>query len=160
VFLEEVRGWSLTWTQLRQAAPIQAHGLFMFVTIVMAPTPQDCWAAITKYGRWLRGTTKQFEAARASLYPLGRKGLTFRFCFLRASCVPNASRVTGHQSGVTSLATLFPTWLANASANTSSPISAGAKRSPAPSAFRPIPRYRFRATINIAGSKSVQDMVR
>jgi len=36
---------------LHQAAPIPAHGLFMFVTIVMAPTPQDSWAAITKYGR-------------------------------------------------------------------------------------------------------------
>jgi hypothetical protein len=25
--------------------------LFMSVTIVMAPTPQDSWAAITRYGR-------------------------------------------------------------------------------------------------------------
>src|ERR1700682_3542740 len=50
------------WTPLRQAAPAPAHGLFMFVTIVMAPTPPDSWAAITKSGHSLPVTTNQFEA--------------------------------------------------------------------------------------------------
>src|SRR6267143_647419 len=40
------------------------------------------------------------------------------------------------------LATLFPPWLANVSANTSSPISIGAKRSRALFASRRIPRCR------------------
>ena len=50
------------WTPLRQAAPAPAHGLFMFVTIVMAPTQPDSWAAITKSGHSLPVTTNQFEA--------------------------------------------------------------------------------------------------
>src|SRR5260370_41627518 len=51
------------------------------------------------------------------------------------------------------LATLFHPWHANASANTSSPIFTGAKRSRAPFAFRHIQRSRFRETTNTAGSK-------
>src|SRR5712691_5638988 len=39
----------------------------MFVTTVMVPTPQDCWAATTKYGRLLRVTTNQSDAARPAL---------------------------------------------------------------------------------------------
>ena len=74
VFLREASGWSLTWTRLHQVARTPAHGLFMFVTIVMVPTPQDCWAAITKYGHWLRVITKQFEAARVRLVPLDDLG--------------------------------------------------------------------------------------
>jgi hypothetical protein len=58
------------------------------------------------------------------------------------------------------LATLFPPWLANASANTSSPISTGAKRSRAQFAFRRIPPFRCRGTISTAGSKLVQDTVK
>ena len=58
------------------------------------------------------------------------------------------------------LATLFPPWLANVSANTSSQISTGAKRSRAPSAFPRIPRCRCHATISTAGSKSVRGTVR
>ncbi|MCU1316479.1 MAG: hypothetical protein JWN63_1801 [Candidatus Acidoferrum typicum] len=57
-------------------------------------------------------------------------------------------------------ATLFPPWHANASANTSSPISIGAKRSRAPFAFRRIPPCHSRGTINIAGSKLVRGTVR
>src|SRR5712664_4230040 len=70
------------------------------------------------------------------------------------------SRDTGHGSPVTYTATLFHPWLANASANTSSPISTGAKRSRALFAFRRIPQCSSRATINIAGSKSVRDTVK
>ena len=55
---------------------------------------------------------------------------------------------------VAPLATLFPPWLANASASTSCKTSTGARRSRAPSAFRRIPRRRSRATINTVGSKS------
>src|SRR5882762_2871251 len=58
------------------------------------------------------------------------------------------------------LATLFPPWLANASANTSLPISTGAKRSRAPFASRRIPPFRSRVTISTAGSKLVQDTVK
>src|SRR2546427_5172185 len=58
------------------------------------------------------------------------------------------------------LATLFHPWHANDSANTSLPTSTGAKRSRAPFAFRRIPPFRFRATINIAGSKSAPAMVK
>src|SRR6266481_5955912 len=58
------------------------------------------------------------------------------------------------------LATLFPPWLANASANTSLPISTGAKRSRAPFVSRRIPPFRSRATISTAGSKLVQDTVK
>ena len=58
------------------------------------------------------------------------------------------------------LATLFHPWLANASANTSLPISTGAKRLRAPSASRRTPRFRCRGTTNIAGSKLVQDTVK
>ncbi len=50
-----------------------------------------------------------------------------------------------------------PTWHANASVNISSPIFTGAKRSRVPSAFRRTPPCRSRTTINIAGSKLVQD---
>src|SRR5260370_37828235 len=70
------------------------------------------------------------------------------------------SLVTSHGSPVTSPATLFHPWLANASANISSPIFTGAKRSRAPSAFHRTPPCRSRTTINIAGSKSVQDTVK
>ena len=58
------------------------------------------------------------------------------------------------------LATLFPPWLANVSANTSSQISTGAKRSRAPSASRRIPPFRSRATISTAGSKLVRGTVK
>jgi len=58
------------------------------------------------------------------------------------------------------LATLFPPWLANASANTSLPISTGAKRPRAPFASRRIPPFRSRVTISTAGSKLVQDTVK
>src|SRR5467141_2941055 len=58
------------------------------------------------------------------------------------------------------LATLFPPWFANASANTSLPISTGAKRSRAPFASRRIPPFRSRVTISSAGSKLVQDTVK
>ena len=58
------------------------------------------------------------------------------------------------------LATLFPPWLANASANTSSPISIGAKRSRALFASRRIPQFHFRATISTAGSKLVRGTVK
>src|SRR6266480_5889151 len=61
---------------------------------------------------------------------------------------------------ITSPATLFHPWHANASANTSSPISTGAKRLRAPSAFRRIPPFRYRGTISIAGSKLVLDTAR
>src|SRR5260370_39561403 len=64
------------------------------------------------------------------------------------------SLVTSHGSPVTSPATLFHPWLPNASANIFSPISTGAKRSRAPSAFHRTPPCRSRTTINIAGSKS------
>ena len=57
-------------------------------------------------------------------------------------------------------ATLFHAWLANASANTSLPISTGAKRSRVPFAFRRIPLCRSRGPINIAGSKLVRDTVK
>ena len=86
-----------------------------------------------------------------------------------ATCFP-LSRVTSHGSPVTSPATLFHPWLANDSANTSLPISTGARRSRAPFAFRRIPlrpspatsvlcESRFIGT-SIAGSKSVQDTVK
>src|SRR6266576_955890 len=52
-------------------------------------------------------------------------------------------------------ATLFHPWHANVSANIFSPISIGAKRLRAPFAFRRIPPFLSRQTINIAGSKSV-----
>ena len=68
--------------------------------------------------------------------------------------------VTNHESPVTSLATLFHPWHANASANIFSPISIGAKRLLAPFAFRRIPQCRSRGTINTAGSKLVRDTVR
>src|SRR5216683_3516572 len=58
------------------------------------------------------------------------------------------------------LATLFHPWLANASANTSSPISTGAKRSRAPFAFPRILRFRFQRTTSIAGSKLEPAMVK
>ena len=58
------------------------------------------------------------------------------------------------------LATLFHPWHANASANISSPISIGAKRSRAPSASHRIPLFRYRGTISTAGSKLVQDTVK
>src|SRR5713226_853147 len=67
-----------------------------------------------------------------------------------------------HQSPVTGLLRpcrshlpcyTVPPWLANDSANTSSPIFIGARRSRAPFAFRRIPLSRSRGTINIAGSK-------
>ncbi len=61
MFLKATRGWHLKWTPLHPAARTPAHGLFMFETIVMVLTPQDCWAAITKYGRSLRATTKRFD---------------------------------------------------------------------------------------------------
>ena len=102
--------------------------------------------------------------------------LPFPFnCRVSTSCVPlfHGSRNTDHESRprylLTSLplaalpappATLFHPWLANASANISSPISTGAKRSRAPSAFHRTPPCRSRTTINIAGSKSVQDTVK
>src|SRR6266852_7957509 len=64
------------------------------------------------------------------------------------------------------LATLFHPWLANDSANTSSPISTGAKRLRAPSAFPRTPLRPLQTTsvlcesrfigINIAGSKLVR----
>src|SRR6266699_5757629 len=52
-------------------------------------------------------------------------------------------------------ATLFHPWHANASANIFSAISIGAKRLRAPFAFRRIPPFLSRQTINTAGSKSV-----
>src|SRR6266550_4056630 len=52
-------------------------------------------------------------------------------------------------------ATLFHPWHANVSANIFSPISIGAKRLRAPFAFRRIPPFLARQTINIAGWKSV-----
>src|SRR5258708_7010500 len=58
------------------------------------------------------------------------------------------------------LATLFPPWLANASANTSSPISTGAKRSRAPFAFRRILLFRSLTTTSIAGSRLEPAMVK
>src|SRR5258708_3047231 len=51
------------------------------------------------------------------------------------------------------LATLFHPWHANDSANTSSPISIGAKKSRAPFAFRRILRFRFHRTITITRSR-------
>src|SRR6267378_2228111 len=58
------------------------------------------------------------------------------------------------------LATLFPAWLANASANIFSPISTGAKRSRALFASRHIQPFRSRATISTAGSKLVRGTVK
>src|SRR5260370_10552590 len=58
------------------------------------------------------------------------------------------------------LATLFHPWHANVSANTSSPISTGAKRLRVPSAFRRTPPFRSRETTSIVGSKLVQDTVK
>ena len=58
------------------------------------------------------------------------------------------------------LATLSSPWLANASANTSLPISIGAKRSRALFASRRIPPFHSRATISTAGSKSAPVTVR
>src|SRR5258708_10232162 len=54
------------------------------------------------------------------------------------------------------LATLFPPWLANASANIFSPISTGAKRSRSLFASLRIPPFRSRATISTAGSQLVR----
>ncbi len=70
------------------------------------------------------------------------------------------SRACSDLVGVTSPATLFHPWLANASANISSPISIGAKRSRVPFAFRRIPLSRFTRTISIVGSKLVRGMVK
>src|SRR5260370_35148298 len=56
-------------------------------------------------------------------------------------------------------ATLLHPWHANASANTSSPISTGAKRLRAPFPFPRIPPFRFRHTTNTAVSKLVQATV-
>src|SRR5229473_2023324 len=85
-------------------------------------------------------------------------------CRVSTSCVPlfHGSRNTDHESRprylLTSLplaalpappATLFHPWLANASANISSPISTGAKRSRAPSAFHRTPPCRSCTTIEI-----------
>src|SRR5467141_3010077 len=74
---------------------------------------------------------------------------------------------TSHQSrtcsdlvGVISPATLFHPWHANASANTSLPISIGAKRLRAPFAFRRIPPLHFPETTSIAGSKLAPAMVK
>jgi len=68
------------------------------------------------------------------------------------------------------LATLFHPWLANASANISSPIFTGAKKSRAPFAFRRIRwrhslatvevKPRFPGTISPAGSKLVRGTVK
>src|SRR3989442_6171524 len=49
---------------------------------------------------------------------------------------------------------LFHPWLANDSANTSSPISTGAKRSRAPFAFRRIPWRHSLATIKVCKFRS------
>src|SRR5229473_7419112 len=57
------------------------------------------------------------------------------------------------------LATLFHPWLANASANTSSPIT-GAKRSRALFESPRILRFRFQRTTSIAGSRLVPAMVK
>ena len=73
---------------------------------------------------------------------------------------PSLPLATEHGSRVTPLATLFYPWHANASANTFSPISIGAKKSRAPFEFRRTPRSRSRATINTAGSKLAQDTVK
>src|SRR5713101_6139881 len=61
---------------------------------------------------------------------------------------PTLKRMVNHLPCYT-----VPPWLANDSANTSSPIFTGARRSRAPFAFRPIPPSRSRGTINIAGLK-------
>src|SRR5713226_6892755 len=61
---------------------------------------------------------------------------------------PTLKRMVNHLPCYT-----VPPWLANDSANTSSPIFIGARRSRAPFAFRPIPPSRSRGTINIAGLK-------
>src|SRR5229473_456743 len=100
-------------------------------------------------------------------------------CRVSTSCVPlfHGTRITSHvpcSFFLTSLPPYFltsrrppraacytvPAWHANASVNISSPISTGAKRSRAPSAFHRTPPCRSRTTINIAGSKSVQDTVK
>ena len=57
-------------------------------------------------------------------------------------------------------ATLFHPWHANASANTSSPISIGAKRLRALSEFRRTPPCLSPGTTNIAGSKLVRGTVK
>src|SRR6267378_4760265 len=63
-------------------------------------------------------------------------------------------KLTTENSSSRSLLHCFPPWHANASANTSSPIYTGAKKSRAPFSFRPIPPSLSRRTINIAVSKS------
>src|SRR5712692_8413212 len=51
-------------------------------------------------------------------------------------------------------ATLFHPWHASVSASTSSETFSGAKRSPAPSAFRRIPPFRCQGMTSTVGSKS------
>src|SRR5260370_36642624 len=46
----------------------------MFETIVMVLIPPECWAAITRYGRSLRATTKRFEPSYFRLYPIAQPG--------------------------------------------------------------------------------------
>jgi len=126
----------------------------------------------SRVGRSLRTRPVPILSGRSRL---GRGGLDVSSnASLRlstADCQPPLRSSTGHGPRVTSLATLFHPWHANASANTFSPISTGARRSRAPFAFRRIPwrhslatievsEPRSRRTINIAGSKLAQDTVR
>src|SRR5712691_4771446 len=83
---------------------------------------------------------------------IARPTLFFLTCYLVISLLPYPLPLTA----IPALpATLFHPWHANASANIFSPISIGAKRLRAPFAFRRIPPFLSRETINIAGSKSV-----
>src|SRR5436309_3423845 len=131
----------------------------MFATIVMAPTPQDCWAAITKYGRWLRVTTKLFEAARIrflSLRQFARPVLRFRF--FSAFCVPDIS--PGQSEGILRPAPASAVLPAPVAARSTSypagrgvpiphfPLGEPSRHSPSLSCFLPVPRrpacHRFR----------------
>ena len=109
------------------------------------------------------------DSAGAAWTSLPTLPFDFQLPTVNLLCAP--PRVTEHGPRVTSLATLFHPWHANASANTFSPISTGARRSRAPFAFRRIPwrhslatievsEPRSRRTINIAGSKLAQGTVK
>ncbi len=87
--------------------------------------------------------------------PLCLGGIFSRHC----SVLPtfNFQLPTFPQSPLTSPATISHAWLANASASISSPISTGAKKSPAPFASLRIPPCPSRRMTNTVGSKLAQD---
>jgi len=87
----------------------------------------------------------------------GSQGTGHGLCFSLPRYLLTSLPLGAHRAP---LATLFHPWLANASANTSSPISTGAKKSRAPFGFRRTPPSLCRGTTSTAGSKLVQDTVK